>query len=185
MTLIVGLGNPGPKYNYNRHNIGFRIIDTLLQTSKNFTSISKNSFKGDVFKHHDLLLLKPHTFMNLSGESVRAVKEYFHCDKVLAIHDELEHPFGSLRFKCGGGHGGHNGLRSIDEHISNTYCRIRFGIGKPLHKEEITSHVLGDFNKIEREHLDALMQKAADAALFWVSNGIEKTAATFTQSKLS
>lgn len=182
MTLIVGLGNPGPKYSTHRHNIGFQIIDHLLISDKGFEELSKKNFKGEVYKKNNIILLKPSTFMNLSGESVVLVKNYFDCDKILVIHDELEHPFGSIRFKHGGGHGGHNGLKSIDMHISPSYDRLRFGINKPENKDDITQHVLGNFNMDEKLQINELIHHCCKAIFFWNENGLSLTSSHFTKA---
>ncbi len=162
MTLLVGLGNPDSKYKKNRHNVGFMLIDKFkekLQTS----DISKPQFRGELLKYKDLLLLKPLTFMNLSGASVRAVCDYYKPDRVIVIHDDLDLPFGSLKFKFGGGHGGHNGLRSIDENITNEYLRVRVGIGKPKERSKVSNYVLSDFTKEEFSKLESILNVAIDA----------------------
>ena len=164
MILLVGLGNPGDKYKNNRHNIGFMLIDKLVDELKP-SPINKSSFKGELFKTKDILLLKPSTFMNLSGESVRAVKEYYKIDDVVVFHDELDIPLGMIRVKSGGSSGGHNGIKSIDAHIGNDYDRVRLGIGRPKHKKDVTNYVLGDFSKEEDECLQKVLDKAKDIAL--------------------
>ena len=135
--LVVGLGNPELLYKNNRHNVGFMVIDSILDDHSSYEKISKTNFKGELFKLPSMLLLKPMTYMNLSGESVRAVDDYFKPEQIVVIHDDLDLPFGTLRFKIGGGHGGHNGLRSIDAHIGTEYIRARIGIGKPEHKGDV------------------------------------------------
>ncbi|MDD2356518.1 MAG: aminoacyl-tRNA hydrolase [Thiovulaceae bacterium] len=160
--LIVGLGNPGSAYASTRHNIGFMVIDELVKRTS-ATPISKASFEGELFKSKDNYLLKPMTFMNLSGRSILAVKNFYKIDKVLVIHDDLDLPFGALRFKFAGGHGGHNGLKSTDEAISKEYARVRMGIGKPIHKGEVSSFVLTSFSEDEKQHLDKWISIAADA----------------------
>lgn len=162
--LIVGLGNPGSTYAQTRHNIGFMVIDELVRRTS-ATSISKASFEGELFKFKEHYLLKPMTFMNLSGRSVLAVKNFYKIDEVLVIHDDLDLPFGALRFKRGGGHGGHNGLKSIDAAISKEYIRVRMGISKPQHKGEVANYVLSAFSEVEKEHLDNWIKTAADAIM--------------------
>jgi len=157
MTLIVGLGNPDLQYKHNRHNIGFMVIDALLDDLSSVEKITKTNFKGELFKATSILLLKPTTYMNLSGESVRAVDDYFKPDQIIVIHDDLDLPFGTLRFKIGGGHGGHNGLRSIDAHIGPEYIRIRIGIGKPFQKNDVAKYVLSDFSPCQREFLPKMI----------------------------
>lgn len=157
MTLVVGLGNPDLQYKNNRHNVGFMVIDALLDDHPLAEKITKSNFKGELFKVPSMLLLKPTTYMNLSGESVRAVDDYFKPEQIIVIHDDLDLPFGTLRFKIGGGHGGHNGLRSIDAHIGAEYIRIRIGIGKPLHKSDVANYVLSDFSVCQREFLPEIL----------------------------
>ena len=160
--LIVGLGNPGATYANTRHNIGFMVIDELCRRHS-VQAIIKSSFQGDLFKFSSHYLLKPNTFMNLSGHSIAAVKQFYKIDKVIVIHDDLDLPFGALRFKHGGGHGGHNGLKSTDALISKEYLRVRMGIGKPEHKGEVTSYVLGNFSDAESKHLPSWIAHTADA----------------------
>lgn len=157
MTLVVGLGNPDLQYKNNRHNVGFMVIDVLLGDHPLAEKITKSNFKGELFKVPSMLLLKPTTYMNLSGESVRAVDDYFKPEQVIVIHDDLDLPFGTLRFKIGGGHGGHNGLRSIDAHIGAEYIRVRIGIGKPSHKSDVANYVLSDFSACQREFLPEIL----------------------------
>lgn len=161
MTLIVGLGNPTDKYKNNRHNIGFMVIDKLID-DHNATNITKAPFKGALYKSKDLLFLKPFTYMNLSGESVSAVESYYKPDQVIVIHDELDVAFGEIRFKNGGSHGGHNGLRSIDAHIGTDYDRLRLGISRPKFKGDVTNHVLNDFSKEQQPCLKIIIKKACE-----------------------
>ena len=164
MTLIVGLGNPTDKYKNNKHNIGFMVIDKLVSDLK-ASNISKTAFKGELFKSKNLLLLKPFTFMNLSGESVASVVSYYKIERLIIIHDELDVNFGEIRFKNGGSHGGHNGLKSIDAHIGADYDRIRLGIGRPEHKDEVTKHVLSDFENVQKPCLKIIIDKACEIVL--------------------
>ncbi|MDD6055838.1 MAG: aminoacyl-tRNA hydrolase [Helicobacter sp.] len=168
MFLIVGLGNPGEKYHNNRHNIGFKIIDFLTE-SLNATKQSSKGFKGELykatFKTTSILLLKPETFMNLSGESVLSVLNFYKINDFLVIHDELDLPFGSIKFKFDGSSGGHNGLKSIDTLCGSAYYRIRYGIGKPQNKAQVISWVLNDFSKDEEEVNKNLIPHCAKAAL--------------------
>ena len=137
MKLIVGLGNIGKEYQLNRHNVGFLAVDYLIDTL-NASKVS-SKFKGELFKTSEYLLLKPQTFMNLSGESVVLVKNYYKIenDDIIVIHDDIDLKLGALKFKKGGGNGGHNGLKSIDKHIGPDYYRIRIGVGRPEKKEEV------------------------------------------------
>jgi len=180
--LVVGLGNPGSEYENNRHNIGFMVVDELIRKN-NAQKLSSSSFEGLCYKFQNHFLLKPLTYMNLSGNSIVAVKKFYKIDKVVVIHDDLDLPFGTLRFKHGGGHGGHNGLRSTDERISKDYARIRMGIGKPEHKGEVSSYVLGDFNTKESEHLKEWINYTCDAVEFLLKNSLEDTSSKYTIKK--
>lgn len=183
MALIVGLGNPGSTYAYNRHNIGFLTIDALVK-KHDARPINKTSFEGDLFKAGDLYFLKPTTFMNLSGKSVSAVKNFYKLDSVIVIHDDLDLKFGALRYKLGGGHGGHNGLKSIDSLIGKEYLRVRMGIGKPEHKGEIASYVLSDFNTEENKVLDDWISKASCATEALLENELNSVAQKYSQKEI-
>ncbi len=163
--LVAGLGNPGPKYAKTRHNVGFMVIDNLIEELSP-TKLSSSNFEGELFKTANHFLLKPATYMNLSGESLAKVCRFYKIDTqdVVVVHDDLDLPFGALRFKRGGGHGGHNGLKSVDAHIGKDYIRIRIGIGKPEHKTEVASYVLSDFSQEELKHLNDILSQATDAA---------------------
>ena len=149
MKLIVGLGNPGMKYQNNRHNIGFLTVDYLIDKFNSSKISSK--FKGDLYKFKDYLFLKPLTFMNLSGESVKLVKDFYKIDNenIIIIHDDIDLAVGALKFKKGGSNGGHNGLKSVDKLIGNDYWRIRIGIGRPERKDQVVNYVLSDFKDDE------------------------------------
>ena len=180
--LIVGLGNPGPTYEFTRHNIGFMVIDELVRR-QNAQKLSSSSFDGELFKFSNHFLLKPLTFMNLSGNSIVAVKKFYKIEKVVVIHDDLDLPFGTLRFKYGGGHGGHNGLKSTDERISKEYARVRMGIGKPEHKGEVSSYVLSDFYLNEKSHLEEWIEHTCEAVEFLLDNSLEDTSSKYTIKK--
>ncbi len=164
MILFVGLGNPGSQYENTRHNIGFRVIDKLVDDSS-ARDISKTSFQGKLYRSANSLFLKPTTFMNLSGKSLQAVKNFFKIDleDIIVIHDDIDLPFGAVRFKKGGGHGGHNGLKSIDTHITKEYLRVRVGVGKPEYKSQVADYVLHDFSDEEAALLDKLIEHVAAA----------------------
>lgn len=180
--LIVGLGNPGPEYENTRHNIGFMVIDELI-SKHNAQKLSSSSFEGLLYKFQNHFLLKPLTFMNLSGNSIVAVKKFYKMEEVVVIHDDLDLPFGTLRFKHGGGHGGHNGLRSADERISKSYTRVRMGIGRPEHKGEVSSYVLSNFNQDELPHLSSWISTACDAVEFLLENSMEDTSSKYSIKK--
>ena len=164
MALFVGLGNPGSKYENTRHNIGFKVIDKLIN-DLGARDVSKASFQGELFKYSNHYFLKPTTFMNLSGKSVLAVKQFYkiELEDIIVIHDDIDLPFGALRFKKGGGHGGHNGLKSIDGMIGKEYLRVRVGVDKPEHKSQVADYVLHDFSAAEEERLDELIKHVVQA----------------------
>lgn len=164
MHLIVGLGNIGDKYQLTRHNIGFLVIDEMTKNLST-SNINKSNFKADVLKSGYNLFVKPKTYMNLSGEAVHAIKEYYNIqnDEIIVIHDDLDLPFGTVKFKVGGGHGGHNGLRSIDAHIGKEYIRVRIGIGKPQDKADVSNYVLSNFSKEELNKLEDIISHTIKA----------------------
>ncbi len=168
MRLFVGLGNPGAQYDHNRHNVGFMAVDAIA--AAHGFGPWRTKFQGEVAEGRlgleKVLLLKPGTFMNLSGDSVRAAMQFFKLApvEVVVFHDELDLPAGRVRAKTGGGHAGHNGLRSIDAHIGPNFHRVRIGIGHPGEKRLVTNHVLGDFAKADEEWLDPLLAGIADGA---------------------
>ncbi len=170
MRLFVGLGNPGPKYEGNRHNIGFMAADAIVR--RHDFSPWRARFQGHAAEGElgaeKILLLKPATFMNESGRAVGEAMRFYKLNPhdVVVIYDELDLPLGKLRVKQGGGHGGHNGLRSIDAHIGTNYWRVRLGIGHPGDKAQVIGHVLGDFAKAEQRDVEALLDAVAAEAGF-------------------
>lgn len=172
MIIIAGLGNPGNQYAGNRHNIGFMAVDSL-QRLPSFTPWSRK-FKAEISEGEiageKILLMKPLTFMNLSGESVGEAMRFYKLTPgdIIAIHDELDLPAGRARIKTGGGHGGHNGLKSLDAHCGKEYRRLRLGIGHPGDKDRVNGHVLGDFAKADKPWLDPLLDAIADNAAMLV-----------------
>ena len=158
MFLIAGLGNPGTKYKNTRHNIGFMVINKITE-SLSLININKSNFKSELFKSSNTLFSKPQTFMNESGQAIGSIINYYNIENesIIIIHDDLDLPFGTIKFKLGGGHGGHNGLKSIDNHIGQNYIRIRVGIGKPKDKTKIANFVLSDFSKEEIKSLDSII----------------------------
>ncbi len=164
LKLVVGLGNPGDKYKNNRHNAGFMAVDYLIDKF-NASKIS-SKFKGDLYKSNNYLFLKPFTYMNLSGESVLALKNFYKIDNnIIVIHDDIDLKLGALRFKKGGSSGGHNGLKSIDSLIGNDYYRIRIGVGRPEGKKEVVNYVLSDFNNEELECVKKTFENIYKAVL--------------------
>jgi peptidyl-tRNA hydrolase, PTH1 family len=156
MYLIVGLGNIGEKYQNTRHNIGFLVIDYITK-NLNTSNINNPNFQSTLLKSGYNLFSKPITYMNNSGVAVNSIKDYYKIDleNIIIIHDDLDLPFGTVKFKIGGGHGGHNGLKSLDSHITKEYIRVRVGIGKPQDKEDVANYVLSDFSKVEFEELNS------------------------------
>ena len=168
MLIWVGLGNPGAKYAGNRHNIGFMALDRIADDHG--FSPWKRSFQGLISEgrlgSERVLLLKPETFMNLSGQAVGEALRFHKLTpaEVTVFHDELDLAPGRIKVKLGGGHAGHNGLRSIHAHIGEAYHRIRLGIGHPGHKDQVASYVLHDFAKADQEWLDDLVRGISDGA---------------------
>ena len=164
MHLIVGLGNIGEKYELTRHNVGFLVIDEM---TKNLaaTNINKSNFNSSLQKSGYTLFSKPTTYMNNSGLAVGAIKEYYKLenDDIIVIHDDLDLPFGTVKFKIGGGHGGHNGLKSLDAHIGKEYIRVRIGIGKPQDKADVANYVLSNFSKEELNKLSDIISHTIKA----------------------
>ncbi len=179
--LIVGLGNIGDKYILTRHNIGFMIIDEMIKNLKT-SSINKSNFKADVYKSSYDLFVKPKTYMNLSGEAVIAIKNYYKIEneEIIVIHDDLDLPFGTVKFKIGGGHGGHNGLKSLDSHIGKDYIRVRVGIGKPENKEDVANYVLSNFSKEELNRLKDIIPYTIKAIEALKVDSINEVKSKFT-----
>jgi PTH1 family peptidyl-tRNA hydrolase len=162
MKLFVGLGNPGAKYALNRHNIGFMVMDQIANDHS--FGPWRNKFKGQLcegkLNSKKVLLLKPATFMNLSGQSVEATAHFYKLksDQITVFHDELDLVPNKLRIKQGGGHAGHNGLRSIHSHVGSDYVRVRLGIGHPGQKDLVAKYVLHNFSKSEQNQLALLLE---------------------------
>lgn len=173
MKLLVGLGNPGSQYEGNRHNIGFMAIDAIARANgitqfraKHSGLLAEGSIGGE-----KVILLKPQTFMNRSGDSVQQVAKFYKIEPadIIVFYDELDLAAGKVRVKVGGGNGGHNGLRSIDPQIGLNYKRVRLGIGHPG-KEYVTHHVLGDFAKADKEWLEPLLSTVGQHADMLLQN---------------
>lgn len=163
MYLLVGLGNPGKKYLYNRHNVGFMAIDSIIEqyALKEEGEKFKSIFYKGVIGEHKLMVIKPMTFMNDSGKAVLAFAHLFKIDyqKIIVIHDELDLPVGKVRLGIGNGAAGHNGLRSINSTIPNVYSKLRVGIGRPLEKELVSRYVLEDFDKEQTDNIQDTLKK--------------------------
>jgi peptidyl-tRNA hydrolase, PTH1 family len=179
--LIVGLGNPGPGYAGNRHNVGAMVLDELAARSGVKLSPGKGARARALAGEGRLagrrvVLARPLTYMNESGGPVRGLLDYHHLsvEDLVVIHDELDIPFASVRLKRGGGEGGHNGLRSITRSTgTKDYLRVRVGIGRPPGRQEAADFVLKDFSAVERKELDLLVAEAADAVEALVARGLE------------
>ena len=178
--LIVGLGNPGAKYDHTRHNIGFRVLEELASVWGGTWSDEKK-FKARMSRAtvegRTLHLCQPQTFMNLSGEAVGAVSDYYKITpaRVLVIVDDTEQPFGQIRLRAGGGNGGHNGLGSVQKHLATPdYPRLRIGVGRPSSGRDMSAHVLGRFAAEEVEHLGLVLQRVRQQIDCWLQQGVAK-----------
>lgn len=175
--LIVGLGNPGAKYEMTRHNVGQMALDVLADGTK-FVQHKTNSRVATLrpqIPGPQFVLIKPNSFMNLSGGPTSQAAKYFGItpERIIVLHDELDIPFGSLKIKRGGGHGGHNGLRDIAKALDTPdFIRLRIGIGRPPGRQDPADYVLSAFSASERKELDLLLQEAADAATAIAIDGL-------------
>src|SRR6201746_331161 len=166
MLLFVGLGNPGAKYAHNRHNVGFMVVDEIAR--RHGFQPWRRRFQGETaegtLERERVVLLKPMTFMNDSGQAVQEASSFFKLaqGEITVFHDEIELPPAKLRVKVGGGIAGHNGLRSVSAHVGNDYRRVRIGVGHPGIKERVHGHVLNDFARDERPWVEALRDAIAD-----------------------
>lgn len=164
--LLVGLGNPGTEYANTRHNVGFMAVDELVRRYS--FDIFKDKFKGQfstgIIDTHKVMLLKPETYMNLSGESVLRACTFYKIkpEDVIVFHDDMDLAVGKVKVKRGGSAGGHNGLKSIDSHIGQNYIRVRIGVGRPEHKNDVVNWVLSKFNPSDKQTIDAVISKIAD-----------------------
>ena len=181
--LVVGLGNPGPEYAKNRHNVGFMIADVLAgrvgaRFGRARRAVAEVAEARLGYGGPRLVLVKPMTYMNLSGGPVAGLAQFYKvpADQIVAIHDELDLPWTQLRLKIGGGEGGHNGLRSLTKSLGNKdYLRVRFGIGRPPGRQDPADYVLQDFSAVERKELDFFVDRAADAVEMLIQRGLEAT----------
>ncbi|PVA05320.1 aminoacyl-tRNA hydrolase [Thalassorhabdomicrobium marinisediminis] len=168
MKLFVGLGNPGAKYAQNRHNIGFMALDRIA--ADHGFAPWRAKFQGQLSEgrlgSEKVMLLKPATFMNLSGQSVGEAMRFFKLDStdIVVFHDEIDLAPAKVRLKSGGGHAGHNGLRSLHQHIGPHYDRVRLGVGHPGHKDRVPGYVLSDFAKADQDWLDDVLRGISDGA---------------------
>ncbi|MFG1650404.1 aminoacyl-tRNA hydrolase [Micromonospora sp. NPDC049275] len=181
--LVVGLGNPGREYAGNRHNVGFMVADLLAgrvgaRFGRHKRAVAEVAEGRLGFGGPKLVLVKPLTYMNLSGGPVAALSQFYKVPpaQVVAVHDELDIGFGQVRVKCGGGEGGHNGLRSMSKSLgTKDYVRVRFGVGRPPGRQDPADYVLSDFSAAERKELDFLVDRAADVVESVIVKGVEPT----------
>jgi PTH1 family peptidyl-tRNA hydrolase len=189
MWLVAGLGNPGREYEHNRHNVGFMVADLLAgRTAARFgrhrravADVAETRL-GVGMDAPALALVKPLTYMNLSGGPVAGLASFYKVppEQIIVVHDELDLEYGTLRTKLGGGEGGHNGLRSISQSLSTKdYLRVRFGIGRPPGRQDPADYVLSDFTLAQRKELDFLVDRAADIVESLIRVGLEPTQNAF------
>ncbi len=177
MKVVIGLGNPGSRYEGTRHNVGFDVIDVLAQSPH--AGRFRGQFQAQVAELREdsdkVLLVKPETFMNLSGRCVRALVDFYQLalEDLLVVCDDVNLPLGQLRARARGSHGGHNGLRDIQEHLgTNEYARLRIGVGGA--KDDLVDHVLGRFSPSEQAVMADAVPLAAQAVMVWAARGIEE-----------
>lgn len=179
--LVVGLGNPGREYAHTRHNVGWMALDELARacSAEGFRKKFSGEYaKGEV-EGHAAVLLRPETYMNESGKSVQPAAAFFHAapPSIVVLHDELDLPFGEVRVKVGGGHAGHNGLRSIVQHLGSAdFVRVRIGIGRPPagFRGEVADYVLSSFDGVERASVPDVVKKAVDAVRRIAAVGVDR-----------
>lgn len=186
--LVVGLGNPGPDYAANRHNVGFMVADLLagriggkFKAHKARAQVLEGRIGPAGPGSRRVVLAKPQSYMNLSGGPVTALRDFYKvpAERIIAIHDELDIDYGALRLKLGGGDNGHNGLKSMTKSLSPDYYRVRFGIGRPPGRMQVADFVLKDFSSTERKELDYFVDRAADAVESLVIDGLERAQSTY------
>lgn len=186
MFLVVGLGNPGDEYSLSRHNIGFIVVDELAK--KLNVGLKKKGFRGlfteATLDQKKLILLKPHTYMNRSGTAVKEAVDYFNISigDVIVVQDEIDLPVGSLLIKSGGGSAGHKGIESIMNSLGDKgFIRLRIGVGKPDNKPEVTNYVLSKLRSHEREEILKIIQRAVEAIIEVIQNGVQSTMNKFNK----
>ncbi|MFF7204777.1 MULTISPECIES: aminoacyl-tRNA hydrolase [unclassified Streptomyces] len=187
--LVVGLGNPGPGYAANRHNVGFMVADLLAEriggSFKRAQKAQAQVLEGRVGPPGPMgrrvVLAKPLSYMNLSGGPVTALRDFYKVPtaNIVAIHDELDIDYGMLRLKLGGGDNGHNGLKSMTKAMGPDYHRVRFGIGRPPGRMQVADFVLKDFSSVERKELGYFVDRAADSVECLVTEGLERAQSTY------
>ena len=185
LHLVAGLGNPGPEYERTRHNLGFLTADLLADRSGARFRRSKHQALVAEGRDGDarLILAKPQTFMNESGRAVAALQRFYKLEpgQIIVVHDELDLPFGTMRVKLGGGTAGHNGLNSVASTIGRDFVRVRVGIGRPTGRKDPVDFVLEPFIKREQAEVPALVERAADAVLAVIRDGVSLAQTSFNQ----
>jgi len=192
MWLIVGLGNPGKQYQMTRHNVGFMAVDYWLKSLSGSDPEYREEHKALTRKMklegEEIIIAKPQTFMNLSGESVQALMHFYKIpkEKLLVVHDDIDQAFGSLRFHKNRGHGGQNGVRSISQVLgTQDYARLKMGVGRPSHPGfDIADYVLGNFSKEESPSLPKIFEKACDGIECFIFKGFDRAATDFNGSAI-
>jgi PTH1 family peptidyl-tRNA hydrolase len=185
--LIVGLGNPGAEYENTRHNIGFKILDGFLNKNNSFESCKHGSRLDFSFKSRKIILLKPNTFMNLSGKAVKywMMKEKVNLDNLLIVTDDIALPFGAVRLRPKGSDGGHNGLKDINQVLSNNnYPRLRIGVGSDFERGRQVDYVLGNWSEDQCKDLNSLIYDSTQVIKSFCSIGIEFTMNNLNRNKL-
>ncbi|MFI2617835.1 aminoacyl-tRNA hydrolase [Streptomyces sp. NPDC018584] len=187
--LIAGLGNPGPEYAMNRHNVGFMVADLLAQriggkfkrAAKAQAQVVEGRIGAPGPASRRVVLVKPMSYMNVSGGPVTALRDFYKVptEHIVAVHDELDIDYGTLRLKLGGGDNGHNGLKSMTKAMGPDYHRVRFGIGRPPGRMQVADFVLKDFSSTERKELDYLVDRAADAVEALITEGLDRAQSTY------
>ncbi|MFH8289028.1 aminoacyl-tRNA hydrolase [Streptomyces sp. NPDC018059] len=187
--LIAGLGNPGPEYAMNRHNVGFMVADLLAQrmggkfkrAAKAQAQVVEGRTGAPGPASRRVILVKPMSYMNVSGGPVTALRDFYKVptEHIVAVHDELDIDYGTLRLKLGGGDNGHNGLKSMTKAMGPDYHRVRFGIGRPPGRMQVADFVLKDFSSTERKELDYLVDRAADAVEALIIEGLDRAQSTY------
>ena len=185
MWLIVGLGNPGNQYALTRHNIGFMAVDYLVRGLGQ--PAQQNQFKAEIYKtklnDHQIILCKPQTYMNLSGESVRPLMGYYKVpmEHLIVIHDDIDQPFGQMRIHKNRGHGGHNGIKSISGLLGTAdYTRLKLGVGRPANPQiPVADYVLGKFSSEEQGTMADFLNRSGDAIESILKDGVQKASTKF------